>query len=228
MKVSWRTELPQLILITGMFILAVSTWGYLPNQLPVHWNGAGQIDGYGSKARGLFLVPFLSLGQYLLLLLLPRIDPGRANYARFAGAYSVIRISIAAALAGTYMATILLYLGRQINVTTVAMLFAGGLLIVLGELMAKIRPNWFVGIRTPWTLSSKAAWTKTHRLGGWLFIATGVCLMAIGWVHTKWAPWVILGAVTGTMVWTFSYSYLVWRSDPDKIPPAGTLPAEGV
>ncbi len=226
MRVTWRTEAPQWILIAGMFLLALVSWARVPDQVPVHWSAAGQVDRYGSKGEGLLLLPALTVGVYVLLLLIPRIDPGRANYTRFAGVYSVIRIAVVTTLAGLYGVLYLLYSGRHVDIGTLAGLLTGGLCVILGELMPKIRPNWFVGIRTPWTLSSKLAWAKTHRLGGWLFIAAGLAMMAAGLAHTGWAARVVLDALVGIVVWSFIYSYLVWRTDPQKILPAGTSPAE--
>jgi len=95
--------------------------------------------------------------------------------------------------------------------------------VIFGVVMAKIRPNWFVGIRTPWTLTSQESWTRTHRVGGWLFIVMGLWTLLLAVERTAWAlaVWVIiLGA---TVVGLFAYSYLVWRADPRKMPPTGTL-----
>jgi uncharacterized membrane protein len=128
-------------------------------------------------------------------------------------------------LAVTYLMTQLFAHGYQIDVSTIAILMSGGLLIVLGNFMSKLRPNWFVGIRTPWTLSSKTAWDRTHRVGGWLFIAGGFVVMA----SSAAPPAVMLGTCLAVplviVAILFSYSYFVWRGDPDKQPPAGTLPA---
>jgi uncharacterized membrane protein len=79
--------------------------------------------------------------------------------------------------------------GRHIDMTLIASLLVGGLLIVLGNVMGKIRPNWFVGVRTPWTLSSTASWNKTHQLAGWLFVLMGVCIAAAGIVKRVGCSW---------------------------------------
>lgn len=180
MRVTWRSELPMWLLLAGMFALAAITWAWAPNRIPVHWDVAGQVDRYGSKAEGLLGIPLLAAGVYLLMLLLPRVDPGRANYDRFAGAYLVIRTGIITLLALLYGVVHLWIRGRQVDVTAVVPLLVGGLLVVVGNLMGKIRPNWFVGIRTPWTLSSQTAWSSTHRVGGWVFVGMGLVVMAAG------------------------------------------------
>lgn len=226
MKLNWRTELPQWALIAGMFLLAAVTWPWAPDRLPAHWNAAGQIDRYGGKVEGLLALPLTALGIYLLLLLVPRVDPGRANYERFAGAYATIRLAVVILLALVYGAIHLWLRGHALDMSTAIPLLVGGLFLIIGNVMGKIRPNWFVGIRTPWTLSSKVAWVKTHRLGGWLFVALGLALVAAGVLRTAWFIYVLLAGAVLSVLWMYVYSYRVWRQDPDKVPPAGTLPGE--
>ena len=107
MKIDWRFELPQLAVLAGMFIAAATCWSTVPDRIPVHWNLAGEIDRYGGKFEGLLLVPLISLGLYGLLLLLPRIDPGRANYAGFWRAYTIIRCLLIGFMAVVYSAMLI-------------------------------------------------------------------------------------------------------------------------
>ena len=102
----------------------------------------------------------------------------------------------------------------------------GGLFVVVGNAMGKLRPNWMVGVRTPWTLSSKRSWDRTHRLAGWMFVGAGL----VFWIAAALAPGRaivpgVVALITGALV-SVIYSYVVWRDDPDKTPPAGTSPAE--
>jgi hypothetical protein len=94
MKVSWRTEIPFWLLILAMFALALSAWPGAPDSLPVHWGVDGHVDRYGSKFEGLLLFPLITVALYLMMLALPNIDPGRLNYARFAGAYMLLRLGV--------------------------------------------------------------------------------------------------------------------------------------
>ncbi|MBI3872538.1 MAG: SdpI family protein [candidate division Zixibacteria bacterium] len=115
---------------------------------------------------------------------------------------------------------------RKADATTLIPILIGGFFVVLGSVMGKIRPNWFFGIRTPWTLSSKLSWSKTHRLGGWLMILAGVVTMGAGALSPTLAFTVMIAGLIVTMVPLIVYSYIVWRNDPDKFPPAGTAPSE--
>ena len=226
MKFKWQTELPQLLLLAGMFILAAATWSSAPDQIPVHWNVSGEVDSYGGRFEGLLAIPLLSLGIYLLFWFIPLIDPGRANYQRFAGAYTTLRTAIIILMTAIYGIVHLWLRGHKISVETLVPILVGALFMVLGNIFGKIRPNWFVGIRTPWTLSSKTAWVKTHRLGGWIFIGLGLLFIGVGILRAGWAMWIIVVCGGISVAGLAAYSYWVWKHDPEKVPPAGTLPAD--
>jgi uncharacterized membrane protein len=227
MKLSWRIELAHWLVLAGMFAAAAVQWGSLPDRIPVHFNLEGEPDRWGGKFEGLLLLPLLALGIYFVALLLPRIDPGRANYARFAGVYALIRLLVTLTLAAVQAAMILSFHRQRADLGPWVQPVVGAALLVLGSVMGKIRPNWFVGIRTPWTLSSKTSWLKTHRLGGWLFIGMGLVVGLSPWLARGIPAWILLfGLPAATCAWLVVYSYLVWRSDPHRIAPAGTVPDE--
>jgi uncharacterized membrane protein len=225
MKRSWRIELVQLLPIAAMFLVAALCWSHASDRIPVHWNLRGEVDRYGGKFEGLLLLPLVSLALYLLLLVLPLFDPGKANYRTFAGAYNLIRLMIMLFLTAIYAVSVLVSLGYHVDMNTVIGLAIGVLFIVLGNVMGKIRPNWFVGVRTPWTLSSKLSWTKTHRLGGWLFIVMG--LLAVAWaiLQNAWMLGVMITVDIACGISLVVYSYLVYRKDPARMSPADTQPA---
>jgi uncharacterized membrane protein len=225
MIVTWRSELVQLGLIAAMFIAAALAWPYAPERMPTHWNLQGEVDGYGGKFAGLLLVPLMALGLYALLLVLPRLDPGYVNYRTFAAAYNLIRITLVVFMAALYAVTVAAGLGAGVDVCMVVSLGVGALLVVLGNVLGKIRPNWFVGVRTPWTLSSKLSWNKTHRLAGWLFIVLGPLLAVSGIARSSWLLVATLAAGGAGLAWLVVYSYLVYRTDPDRMTPAGTSPS---
>jgi uncharacterized membrane protein len=160
-------------------------------------------------------------GLYLLLRFIPRIDPGKQNYTSFTNAYGAIRMVFVFFMAVIYVASVLAMFGHQFNMTTIVCLAAGALLVVVGNFMGKLRPNWFVGVRTPWTLSSKMSWNKTHRLAGWLFMVMGLLLGIVGVVQITWLFVAMLVIDAACLAWMVIYSYLVYRNDPDRISPAG-------
>ncbi len=221
MRITWRTEWPNWLLLAAMFLWVVFGWDSAPERFPVHWNLAGEADRYGSRAEGMLGLPLVALGLYLLLLFLPRLDPGRANYRHFAGAYATLRLALTAFLVGIDAMIQLVARGYPVGVDVVGLILLGGLFVAIGSTLDQLRPNWFVGIRTPWTLSSQTAWTQTHRLGRWLFSAMGLALIAAGVIRAPWAFLLAAGVVLGSVVGMVVYSYLVWRRASDRVPPAG-------
>lgn len=206
--------MPLIALIGAMILISVLVWSAVPGPVPVHWNFGGEVDRYGNKVEGLLAVPFIALGVYLLFLLFPSIDPRRENYGQFRGPYLVLRATIIGLLALVHLLVLLAAFGVEIDIATVVPAVLGLVFVVIGNLLGKIRPNWFVGIRTPWTLSSRRSWIRTHRLGGWLFVATGFIMVAAAFAGAPFiavVPVLIAGGVLVLCV----YSYLVWRGDPD-------------
>jgi len=224
MKVSWRTEIPFWLLILAMFALALSAWPGAPDSLPVHWGVDGHVDRYGSKFEGLLLFPLVTVALYLMMLALPNIDPGRLNYARFAGAYMLLRLGVIGFMAALYGLMQVQIRGHEVDMGRALPLLVGILFVLLGSVMGKLRPNWFFGIRTPWTLSSKTSWVRTHRLGGWVMLVGGMAVIATARIASA-RIYVFVGFAAG-LLWTVVYSYLVWRQDPERIPPTGTAPGD--
>ncbi len=222
MKTEWRVEFPQIAILVGMFAAATAAWPTLPDRLPVHWNAAGKVDAYGGKFEALLLMPIVALALYAAMRWIPRIDPGRKNYALFATAFGTLRISVIATCGALYAVMQLTYHGYPIAIGVVVPMIVGVLMILVGNVLGKVRPNWFVGIRTPWTMSSKTAWDKTHRAGGWMFIVAGLALMLNGALPVPWNGYEALAIPLALLLGVFTYSYWAWRNAPDKIPPAGT------
>ena len=216
MKTNWRIELALLALIAMMFAAALIMWPTAPSNIPVHWNASGEVDRYGGKFEGLLLLPLMALGIYLLMRFLPNIDPGRVNYARFGGAYTAIRTGVLLLMAGIYGIVIAWVLKAPVDMSRAAPLAVGALFVLFGSVLGQVQPNWFVGIRTPWTLSSTESWARTHRLGGWLFIALGVLFALTGLFKLGSFGFVAIGALIAVVAVLVVYSYFVWKSDSEK------------
>jgi uncharacterized membrane protein len=222
----YRWELLQLGVIAAMFITAAVRWSSVPDRIPIHWNAAGEVDGYGGKFMGLLFLPLLVLGLYFLLAFLPRLDPARANYSPVRGPYLAIRVGFVLYMGFLYALTNLA-IGNEESLPMDRLLFgaAGGLFIMLGAVMGKMRPSYFAGIRTPWTLTSKKSWVKTHRLGGWVFIAAGVAT-AIAAIFDGLAALITMFAVLILGVVLLSvYSYVFWKGDTERVAAQDTRPA---
>jgi uncharacterized membrane protein len=215
-RFTWSTELPQLVLIAGMFIAGAVAWPRVPEQIPVHWNIRDEVDRYGSRFEGLFAAPLIALAIYGLLVILPRLDPRSQNYEKFALAYTAIRFTLLGFFTLLQAVLMCAAFGLRVPITTVVLLASGALLAGIGVQMPQIQPNWFVGIRTPWTLSSELAWQKTHRLGGWLLPLSGATLAAAGILRTGWALIAAISFLFASVLWLVIYSFIVWREDSQR------------
>lgn len=226
MRWSWRAELPLLLVLLAMFAAAAWAWDRVPAAMPVHFDLQGEVDRYGSRFEGLLLLPTVAVVVYAMFFFLPLLDPGRANYPRFASAYRLLRFAIVLFLAVVYALMVVSGMGHDLPIGEPMSLLVGALFVVIGIAMGKIRPNWFVGVRTPWTLSSKLSWTRSHRLAGWLFVISGVGTLLLASFSTPAALVFLIASGVLLAVTVVVYSWVVWRRDPDRVPPAGTSPAE--
>ncbi len=223
---SLSVELAILGLISLMFLASALIWSSAPEKIPVHWNLKGEVDRYGGKLEGLMLLPLITAGLSLMLKFIPALDPKKENFAQFGYVYSIIRVAVTVQMAVIHIAILATIRGYTIDMGLVVSAGAGSLLIVIGNFMGKIRPNWFVGVRTPWTLSSKKSWVKTHRMAGWLFILMGISVIATGLTKSGYALGVMLTLVLGGSLWAIIYSWLVWRSDTDRVSALDTTPED--
>jgi uncharacterized membrane protein len=226
MTSQWARIAPrlQLVVVAVVMVAAAVAWWTGPARVPVHWNVSGQVDRWGGRAEGLLLLPLLLMAMAVLQRVLPRLDPGRANYPNFAGAWAGVWLGITVFLAGLYVAVLLEMNGRPVDMSVVGPALMGGLFVLIGAFMGKLRPNWFMGVRTPWTLSSKTSWIRTHRLAGWMFVASGLIVWVTALLWRGAAPYALAGCALVTGVASTAYSYFVWRDATDRIPPAGSSP----
>ncbi len=181
--------------------------------MPSHWNLHGQVDAYGSRVWAALGVPLVAAALYVLMLLTPLVDPRRENYARFAGAYRLVRLSLVAFLVGVHAIVLSAGLGRPVNVALAVQVGVSLLLVLIGNVMGQLRHNYFVGIRTPWTLASEGVWTKTHRAAGRLWVAAGLIGLAGAAAGPVAGIAILLTALGATLVHNFVYSYLLFRRE---------------
>jgi uncharacterized membrane protein len=152
----------------------------LPEKVPVHWNAEGKANGFVQREDAsslllyLLLVPAIMGGMVLLTVVLPWLSPKHFEIDRFRGTYGYIMFLIVALCAYIQVANVLGMMERPFD--TVKLLIGGMMLFfaLLGNVMGKVRRNFYVGVRTPWTLASDAVWEATHRLAAWLMVVGGV------------------------------------------------------
>jgi uncharacterized membrane protein len=183
----------------------------LPEMVPSHWNAAGEIDGYASRTFSLIFMPAVTLGLGLFMLYLPQIDPLRANVDKFRVAYNWTVIGFCAYMLYIHILTLLAGLGVRFNMTSMMLPAMGLLFIGLGFVIDRAKRNWFIGIRTPWTLMSDSVWQKTHRLGGLLFKIGGAVTAVVAFFPGEAGIWIMLVALLGAGFVPVIYSYFAYR-----------------
>ncbi|ASS99148.1 MULTISPECIES: SdpI family protein [Geobacillus] len=166
-----------IVLTVFAYVISLAAIPYLPDQVAIHWNASGEADGFSNKWLGAFLPPLLMTFLIMLMGVLPKFDPKKESYGRFQKSYRIVNAALACFFLLLHIATLAYNLGVSVDIGRLVPLGVGALLIVLGNYMPKIKPNYFIGIRTPWTLESETVWNKTHRLGGKVFIVMGMLLM---------------------------------------------------
>jgi uncharacterized membrane protein len=214
-----RKWIPSLIIAAAVIASAV-VYPRLPETIPTHWNMDGQPDGWSSRAFGAWITPVILLTMWGFVLVLPAIDPRGANYAKFGDAFEAIIDSLMLFLLGMHILLLRAGLGHPVPMERVVPFGVGILLIVIGNLLPRARPNWFVGIRTPWTLSSDRVWEKTHRFGGRVFVAGGLLISIAALLWAQWVHVVLIAVVLIATSSVLIYSYVEWKREQTPASPA--------
>ena len=205
------------VVISG--VMSVLAAPELPARMATHWNAAGQPDGTIQKAAALALLPAMTAGLLVLFALVPRIDPLRENIASFRPMYDWFVVVFTAFMAVIHGGVIAFNLGYEFDFTLLVLAAVAGLFYYVGVLLEHAERNWFVGIRTPWTLSSDDVWERTHRLGGRLFKLTALIAL-VGLFFGEYAIYFLVVPALLTAGITVVYSYYLYEqlergSEPD-------------
>lgn len=208
------TSIMTLTLIAIAIIAGVLLWNQLPEQMASHWNASDEVDGYISKFWGMFLMPLVTLGMFALFITLPNIDPLKANIASFRSAFNLFIVLITAFLLYIHGLTLAWNLGYQsFKMSTMMLPFLGILFIFIGYLLRQAKRNFFIGIRTPWTLSSDSVWDKTHQLGSVLFMLSGALAFFGSFFGGTIAFWLLFLPLLGSTLFLVIYSYVLYRNE---------------
>ena len=204
-----------LAIILISFITSIYLYPQFPDEVPSHWNARGEVDGYMPKFWGLFLIPLISIGILLLFILIPRIDPLKRNIKKFMNYYEGFIILMMGFLFYIYLLMIVWTLGYAFDMNQMIILPIGILFIYIGFLLEKAKRNWFIGIRTPWTLSNDNVWEKTHKLSGKLFKALGIIIL-FAMIVPDYSLWIVLISVFGVTFYLIVYSYFAYQKETKK------------
>ena len=207
-----------LLLVLAGFALVAVMYPGLPDPMPSHWNAAGQIDGWMPKFWGAMLIPGIMAVLWLTFLVLPRISPRGFEMDPFVRAWGFLRVAI---LAYMLLVGVLVLQAAKTQGEISQRVLLGGmgvLFVVMGNFLGKVTRNFFVGIRTPWTLANEEVWYRTHRLGGKCFVAAGLFVLACALAGLGF--WVMIGAILVAAIIPVGYSYVIYRRLESAAPAA--------
>lgn len=207
------TTILVLILIAAVVIAGALFWDQLPEQMASHWNANDEVDGYMSKFWGVWMVPLMTLGMFGIFLLVPVIDPLKANIAKFRSVFNLFILLITAFMLYVHGLTLAWNLGYEFRMSSAMLPFMGILFIFIGYMLRQAKRNWFIGIRTPWTLSSDTVWDKTHQLGSVLFIASGVLAFLGALFGGTIAMYLTLIPMLGSALFVVIYSFVLYQRE---------------
>jgi uncharacterized membrane protein len=210
-----RKWIPAALIVTAV-IASIVVYPRLPENMPTHWSASGEVDGWSSRLWGAWMLPLIMAAVWLFMRAIPHIDPRRANYEKFSGMYETLIVLVLAFMLVMHIVVLAAGTGAQVRIDRLVMPFVGVFIAAIGFLIPRAHPNWFVGIRTPWTLTSDLSWERTHRIGGPLFIVLGILMIAAGLIAPAQAIVVLVVAAIAIVAFLFFYSYRVWKTDPLK------------
>jgi uncharacterized membrane protein len=207
---------PLLLALVGV-VMSAAVYRRLPDSMAVHWNLDGNPNGWMPRALGASFGPVFLLLLWGLLRLVPRIDPRAENYARFGDAYETIVAASLVLVLVCHGIVLAVALGYHVSVARIVPALVGALFVVIGNMMPLVRPNWWFGIRTPWTLSNDRVWARTHRLAGYCMTAGGLVMIvaALALPAPLGVP-ILLAAAVAATIGPALYSYLTWKREVDR------------
>lgn len=208
------TTILVLFMIATATIVGIVLWTHLPDPMVSHWDANDQVNGYLPKFWGVFLMPLITLGMLGLFLLIPNIDPLKANIAQFREVFNLFITLIVAFLIYLYVLSPRWNLGYTEFGMSKALLPALGILFFfIGYMLRRAKRNFFIGIRTPWTLSNDRVWDETHRLGSVLFMVSGVLAFLGSFFGGMVAFWFLFIPLIGSTLITLFYSYMLYQRE---------------
>jgi uncharacterized membrane protein len=217
-KVNRVFDVVCLVVVLAGLALAVAMYPRLPDPMPSHWNAAGDVNGWLPRFWGVMIFPIIMAGIWLTFLVLPRISPRGFEMDPFVRAWGYLRVAFLAFM--LFIEVIVFRAAQNQGKMEQGGLFLamGVLLVLMGNFLGKVTRNFFVGIRTPWTLANQEVWLRTHRLGGKCFVAAGFVVVASSLLGL--GPWPIMAVILAAALVPVAYSYVLYRKLEGAAAPA--------
>lgn len=206
-----RKDAVLISLVALDFVFGLVAWRLMPARVPTHWGVSGEPNGWGPAWVNAFLPPAIAVVLYLTFLYIPLIDPLHRSYGAFGGPLRFLRFLVVGFLVVVHVLVVLASLGVAVPMdramrAALPLLFAG-----IGMIAPRLKPNWFFGIRTPWTLASEEVWTKTHALGGKLWTAGGLLLVPCAFLPGPAGLAVLVAGIAALALVPVAYSAVLFK-----------------
>ena len=207
-------------LVAAALAVAMSVWAFpqLPPRVATHWNLQGTPDGFSGRGWAIAIVPIMLVIMTVIFNVLPKVDPRRENYQKFLSSYWLIANAVIVFLLVAHGMILAAGMGMSIKIDRLMPLGVGLLFVFLGNYLTRVEPNWFVGIRTPWTLSSDAVWRKTHRTGGLLMVLGGLVLAISAFLPRPAFLALFVVTIIVVAVIPMVQSYVLWKREQHDRP----------
>ncbi len=201
------------VLMAIAFVCGFYLYPTMPQLMPSHWGIDGKVDGYADKIFGLFLMPIMGFFLLLLLAWFPKADPKQENVKYNQKYYEKVVFIIILFLFYIYCLTITAALGYRPDIPRYVTIALGFMFYYIGVQMENIKPNWFFGIRTPWTIHDDEIWKKTHKKGGKFFGIFGITMVILGIWKPETAFYFLMICIVSLVFWSFAYPYKEWKKN---------------
>ena len=212
MKINIKKELSLIAIVAAPFIYLASIWKGLPASVPLHWNIKGEIDRYGDKSELLLIPILLPLLIYLIFSLVPLIDP-KGKIKQMGNKYFMLKAAMTIFMSILAMIIIYAVKNQSLYNPNYIVLLIGVLFVILGNYFKTLRANYFIGIKTPWTLENETVWKETHKLAGKIWFIGGFIIILSSLILDKKANFsVFIGITIIVSLVPVIYSFFKFRS----------------
>ncbi|MED3973261.1 SdpI family protein [Priestia megaterium] len=201
----------------GITLLTLVAWlialPHLPATMPIHWGANGEADGFATKINAMILTVGIMALIYFIIAFIPRIDPRKESYKYFSKTYNILLNAVLLLFFFINMSTILQGLGYNVPMSYIVPVIVGIIFIIIGNYLQRVRSNYFMGIRTPWTLSNENVWKKTHRLSGKIFFIGGLLILVSAFLPEEYTSIIRWVTIVFCVVVPYLYSYLAYKKE---------------
>ena len=205
-KKNWKVLIITTIIMLLPILAGLILWNQLPEQMPTHWNAAGEIDGWSSKAFAVFCLPLIMVAAQWLCMLGTAADPKKNNHSE--KVLHLVLWIIPALSVVLHAVTYATALGHAVPMEMVMPILIGLIFTIIGNYLPKCKQNYTIGIKIPWTLDNEENWNKTHRFAGWLWTFCGIAIIFSGFFG---GFWVFLPITLLMVLAPIIYSYILHR-----------------